>query len=143
MGKTTLLATWAAQGGQRGRISYFENSFCRSRGVGTTRKVDFTPLLFILHVSGVERAKTAGFLHILYTIPLPIDPTLTAQGGITIPPPVRFTRFWNRMYKNSWLFTHSISTPPPHRPHFEQPRGRSVGTDLAVHFGSICRGKLK
>ena len=79
------MATWAAQGGQRGRISYFENSFCRSRGVGTTRKVEFTPLRFILHVSGVECAKTAGFLDILYTIPLPIDPTLTAQGGITTP----------------------------------------------------------
>ena len=87
--------------------------------------------------------KTAGFLVIIYPLPLHIDPTLTAQGGITTPPPVRFTRFWNRMYKNSWLFTHSISTPPPHRPHFEQPRGRSVGTDLAVHFGSICRGEAE
>ena len=45
--------------------------------------MEFTPLPFIFHVSGVECAKTAGFLDILYTLPLHIDPTLTAQGGIT------------------------------------------------------------
>ena len=41
---THLIPYLAIRRVKRGRISYFENSFCRSRGVGTTRKVEFTPL---------------------------------------------------------------------------------------------------
>ena len=96
--------------GQRGRIFYFENSFCRSRGVGSTRKVEFTPLQFILHVSGVECAKTAGFLHILYPLPLHIDPTLTAQGGITTPLSTTFLARLTRQSRPLWLQTLQFSS---------------------------------
>ena len=36
------------------------------------------------------------------------------------------------MCKNNWLFTHSISTPAPHRPHFDRPRGHY--DPLVNHF---------
>ena len=72
--------------------------------------MEFTPLHFILHVSGMECAKTAGFLHILYPLPLHIDPTLTAQGGITTPLSTTFLARLTRQSRPLWLQTLQFSS---------------------------------